>query len=61
MPDYILSERDNTVKVWNGHWVDWKNWDNYMGQFACRCAAVAKAKGHKYFGLQFYGEDVWYF
>ena len=30
----------------------------YVPDLACRCAKKAKAKGWTFFGLQFYGKDI---
>jgi len=56
LPYEILNERDRTSKVFGGRMINWHDWDNYIEGFACRCAALAKKKGYRVFGLQFYGE-----
>jgi hypothetical protein len=50
-----MNERDYTLPNWNGHLIEWNDWDNYMPNLICRCAMKAKKDGYKYFGLQFYG------
>lgn len=52
----MLNERDKTSKVYGGRVINWRDWNNYMQGFACRCAKIVKAKGYKVFGLQFYGK-----
>lgn len=52
----MLNERDKTSKVYGGRMINWRDWNNYMQGFACRCAKIVKAKGYKVFGLQFYGK-----
>ncbi|XP_020601595.1 uncharacterized protein LOC110040659 [Orbicella faveolata] len=56
LPDYLFNDRDDSIDNYSGRRVDWVNWDVYVPQFACRCAAAAKAKNHTFFGMQFYGE-----
>lgn len=52
----VINERDPTSNVFNGRRIEWTNWNNYMAEFACRCAKAVKERGWKIFGLQFYGE-----
>ncbi|XP_068751837.1 uncharacterized protein [Montipora capricornis] len=56
LPDYIMTDRDRSLAIYSGQSIDWRNWDSYMPEFACRCAEIAKEKGHNTFGVQFYGE-----
>ena len=56
LPDYLFNDRDDSIDNYSGRRVDWVNWDVYVPQFACRCAAAAKAKNHTFFGMQFYGK-----
>eukprot|EP00794_Sanderia_malayensis_P018103 gene18103-19912_t len=56
LPAYISNERDYNANNWNGHLIDWKNWDTYAPLMICRCAKKAKADGYTTFGVQFYGE-----
>ena len=56
LPDYLFNDRDSSIQNWSGKWIDWRNWDVYVPQFACRCAHAAKAKNFTYFGMQFYGK-----
>ena len=56
LPEMLINERDKYSKYYNNIDIDWKDWDNYLPSFACRCAEAAKKKGYKYFGLQFWGE-----
>ena len=57
LKEQVLNERDTKSKVYGGRKIDWKDWNNYIQGFACRCAKIVKAKGYKVFGLQFYGEN----
>ena len=56
LPEQISNERDASSAVYNGHMIDWYNWDEYMPAMICRCAEIALKKGYKYFGLQFWGK-----
>ena len=56
LPDYLFNDRDNSINNFSGRRIDWVNWDVYVPEFACRCAAAAKAKNHTFFGMQFYGK-----
>ena len=56
LKEQVLNERDKTSKVYGGRVINWRDWNNYMQGFACRCAKIVKAKGYKVFGLQFYGK-----
>ena len=51
-----MNERDYSTSNWNGHLVNWRDWNNYSPQMICRCAAKAKALGRTTFGIQFYGK-----
>ena len=55
LPKYIMNERDPTAPSYNGHLIDWVNWDTYYIQFICRCASKAKLLGYRYFSAQYYG------
>ena len=57
LPREILNERDKKSKNFDGITVDWGNWNQYIAEFACRCAAKAKQREWSVFGLQFYG--IW--
>lgn len=57
LPEYIANDRDPTVKTgFSGKRIDWRNWDMFVPDFACRCAMKAKEKNYTFFGMQFYGE-----
>ena len=57
LPEYISNDRDPTViSGFSGKRIDWRNWDMYLPDFVCRCAAKAKAKNYTFFGMQFYGK-----
>ena len=55
LPEEILNERDPSRKINEGNFINWMQWDTYIEEFACRCAAKAKKRGWRVFGLQFYG------
>lgn len=56
LPDYIMTDRQKNLKIYSGQSIDWRNWDVYLPTFVCRCAKLAKEKGHDTFGVQYYGE-----
>jgi len=56
LPDYAMNERDFSIPNWNGHLINWKDWNTYSPKMICRCAAKAKELGHTTFAVQFYGE-----
>ncbi|KAM7448396.1 hypothetical protein ABFA07_003559 [Porites harrisoni] len=56
LPFFLMNDRDVYHQHFSGKLVDWRNWDVYVPDLACRCAKKAKAKGWTFFGLQFYGE-----
>ncbi|EDO46519.1 predicted protein [Nematostella vectensis] len=56
LPKMLLTDRDPTDKVSSGITIDWKNWDDYLKGFICRCAKSAISEGYNFMGLQFYGE-----
>ncbi|KAL9957679.1 hypothetical protein ACROYT_G034603 [Oculina patagonica] len=56
LPDYIMTDRQKNLKIYSGQSIDWRNWDVYLPSFVCRCAKIAKEKGHATFGVQYYGE-----
>ncbi|XP_031551277.1 uncharacterized protein LOC116288607 [Actinia tenebrosa] len=56
LANYLLNDRDPTNPSYSGRTIDWRNWDVYLPELACRCANAAKNNGSTYFGLQFYGE-----
>lgn len=55
LPNYILTDRDSSSKVYSGIEIDWGNWLNYLPDLVCRCAQLAKSKDYKFFGIQYYG------
>ena len=55
LPNYILTDRDSSLKIYSGKEIDWGNWVNYLPDFVCRCAQLAKSKNFKFFGIQYYG------
>lgn len=50
-----MTDRERRLKIYSGQSIDWRNWDVYMPKFVCRCAELAKEKGHNTFGVQYYG------
>ena len=55
LPEYIMNERDYSHHGWNGHLINWKEWNTYSPGFLCRCAKAVKEKNYTIFGAQFYG------
>ncbi|PFX20415.1 uncharacterized protein LOC111336924 [Stylophora pistillata] len=56
LPEYEMTDRESRLKIYSGQPIDWRNWDVYLPRFVCRCAKLAKEKGFKTFGVQYYGE-----
>jgi len=56
LPEYLTNDRDPRHPTFSGQRIDWRNWDVYVPDFACRCALKAKEKNYTFFGMQFYGE-----
>ena len=56
LPEMLANERDKKSVYYNGHDINWFDWDNYMQQMVCRCAEQALKKGYKYFGIEFWGK-----
>ena len=55
LPDYLFNDRDPSIQTFSGRRIDWRNWDIYVPNFACRCAKAAKSHNATFFGMQFYG------
>ena len=56
MHQLLINERDHTSHAWNGMWIDWNNWDNYMADFIDRCAVKTKIMNYAVFGMSHYGK-----
>lgn len=56
LPDYLFNDRDPSIDNFSGRRIEWRAWDIYLPEFACRCAEAAKKANHTFFGVQFYGE-----
>lgn len=56
LPDELLNRRDPINNNWDGKILNWRDYGTTLHALACRCAALAKERGHKVFALQFYGE-----
>ncbi|XP_068717696.1 uncharacterized protein [Montipora capricornis] len=56
LPDYLFNDLDPSIETFSGQRVDWRNWDTYLPQVACRCAMAAKARNASFFGIQAYGQ-----
>lgn len=39
--------------------VNWGEWDKYLNDIVCRCAAKAKEKKYSLFGVQNYGNSIY--
>lgn len=51
----LFTERDRSNPLWNGHIIDWTNWNTYIPGLVDRCASEAKANGFKAFAVSYYG------
>lgn len=56
LPESLLNRRDPINNLWDGKLLNWRDYGTTLHALACRCAALAKERGHTVFGLQFYGE-----
>lgn len=56
LPDYLFNDRDPSIDNFSGRRIEWRAWDIYLPEFACRCAEAAKKANHTFFGVQFYGK-----
>ena len=56
LPTILMTDRDPGLRVYSGVKIDWKGWNDYMTDLACRCAKKTKESGFKVFGLQFFGK-----
>ena len=61
LPEYLANDRDPRHRSFSGQRIDWRNWDVYTPDFACRCALEAKQRNYTFFGMQFYGEKELFF
>ena len=48
LPYELLNERDTHSKNFRGMRIDWNNWNEFMADFACRCAYETKQRGGLY-------------
>jgi len=55
LPYLLESRRDKSSKVYTKP-INWKNYHASLSDLVCSCAKRAKAKGYKYFGIQYFGE-----
>lgn len=53
--NYILTDRDRSLKIYSGKDIDWEGWINYLSDLVCRCAQLAESKNFTFFGIQFFG------
>ena len=56
LPREILNDRDSSRSTFSGQYIQWKNWDNYLPDFICRCAKKAAKNNYKIIGVQYYGK-----
>jgi len=56
LADELLNRRDPINKNWDGKIINWRDYGTTLHALACKCSQLAKARGHKVFALQFYGE-----
>ncbi|XP_065059570.1 uncharacterized protein LOC135687052 isoform X2 [Rhopilema esculentum] len=43
----LITELDTSMRVWNGHTIDWNNYDKQLSDIVCRCLTLAASKGFK--------------
>lgn len=61
LPSYMLNDRDEHIADFSGQLIDWENWFEHLPDFVCRCAKKALEKGWRLFGIQFWGETIFFF
>jgi len=54
----LVNIRDPTNPAWNGFLMEWAppQYAKSLHALACECYRLTKERGHRYFGLQFWGE-----
>lgn len=56
MKEQLVNMRDPSSHAYKGYTLDWTNYKQSLEKMLCDCAKIAKDAGHKYFGMQFFGE-----
>lgn len=56
MKHEILNARQTDRDIYAGYLIDWEKWTDFLPKFICKCAQIARAKGYRVMGIQFYGE-----
>ncbi|XP_066913880.1 uncharacterized protein [Clytia hemisphaerica] len=56
MKEQILNGRDKGSAVYEGPFLSWQNYHDWLINFACRCGQKVAARGGSIFSLQFFGE-----
>lgn len=56
LPNELVNRRDPVNNNWDGYLINWHDYPGTLHAIACKCAELAKARNHAFFGLQFYGE-----
>ena len=59
LPELLITDRDMKSPKFSGIKVNWGEWDKYLNDIVCRCAAKAKEKKYSLFGVQNYGKSVY--
>ena len=59
LPELLITDRDVKSPKFSGIKVNWGQWDKYLNDIVCRCAAKAKEKKYSLFGVQNYGEIIY--
>ncbi|XP_057300850.1 uncharacterized protein LOC130635516 isoform X2 [Hydractinia symbiolongicarpus] len=54
LPEQLVNDRGATFPHYSGSPINWDHWATYLPKFVCRCAMLAKKKGYKIFGIQFF-------
>jgi len=54
--DLLISDRDKSSSVYEGHMLQWTKFKESIHSLACRCSSKAKAMGYSYFSIRFWAE-----
>ncbi|XP_031559615.1 uncharacterized protein LOC116295812 isoform X2 [Actinia tenebrosa] len=57
LPELIMTDRDPSDKErYSGIMFDWRDFEGSTRSLICRCAALARSRGYRYIGIQYYAE-----
>lgn len=54
----LVNDRDPSSPYFQGHIINWHEFEKSLHSLACRCHDAAKKQGLKYFAIRYYGECV---